>query len=518
MPKSKNTPYVPLAGSKKAKPAATNTNNLSPEQSIAVTVRIRRKASIQPHLEAGTQYSREAYEKLFGASDEDVDKVEHFAHQHHLSVAEVAKGRRSVILRGTVSDFETAFKVKLSCYEREDGSTFRGREGEIQIPENLKDVVDGVFGLDDRPHLRPMFQVAKAPVQQPGSIIAKAVSHSYNPNDLASIYGFPQGVTGKGQCIAIIELGGGYRTKDLTTYFKDIKVHKPSVKAISVDGGKNSPSTSGSADGEVMLDIEVAGGVAPGAKIVVYFAPNTDKGFLDAITTALHDARNKPTAISISWGAAEKNWTAQALNNYNEAFKAASLLGVTICCAAGDQGSGDAETDGNVHADFPASSPYVLACGGTSLTVNNKTIQSETVWHDSDQSATGGGVSEFFALPDYQTKAKVPASVSTGFAGRGLPDVAANADPNTGYNVRVDGQNFVIGGTSAVAPLMAGLVALINEKNGTHAGFINPVLYATPRLCRDITVGNNITTKTKKGYMAGKGWDACTGWGVLSGL
>jgi len=418
------------------------------------------------------------------------------------------------MLTGSVADFESAFRVKLARYKGADGHTFRGRSGEISIPAALENIVEGVFGLDDRPHARPMFQVAG----KKDKIMAKPKTQSFDPNNIAAIYGFPSGVNGNGQCIGIIELGGGYRSKDLETYFSGLNIKEPSVKAVSVDKGKNKPTNANSADGEVMLDIEVAGSVAPGAKIVVYFAPNTDKGFLDAITAAIHDARNKPSIISISWGAAEVQWTAQSLTSFNEAFKAASLLGVTICCAAGDAGSADAVKDGKVHADFPSSSPYVLACGGTSLKVSNNKIASETVWHDSNTSATGGGVSEFFTLPDYQVNVNVPASVSTGFKGRGLPDVAADADPNTGYNVRVDGQDFVIGGTSAVAPLMAGLVALVNQKNNNNAGFINPKLYAVQGLCRDITEGDNITTSTHKGYEAGVGWDACTGLGVLSGF
>jgi len=297
-----------------------------------------------------------------------------------------------------------------------------------------------------------------------------------------------------------------------------LNITKPSVKAVAVDGGKNSPSTADGADGEVMLDIEVAGSVAPGANIVVYFTPNTDQGFLDAITQAIHDTQNKPSVISISWGSAEVNWTQQALDNFNEAFKTASALGVSICVAAGDSGSRDGETDGKVHVDFPASSPYVLACGGTKLSVSGNQITSEVVWHESSDSASGGGVSTYFPLPDYQTNANVPLELDTQFKGRGVPDVAADADPDTGYKVLVDGQEMVIGGTSAVAPLMAGLIALINEKSGKPAGFINPQIYADPSLCRDITSGNNKTTSANSGYTAGEGWDACTGLGVLSKL
>jgi kumamolisin len=224
--------------------------------------------------------------------------------------------------------------------------------------------------------------------------------------------------------------------------------------------------------------------------------------------------------ISISWGSAEVNWTDQSLTNFNEAFKAASLLGVTICVASGDSGSSDGVTagataaDGNV--DFPASSPYVLACGGTSLIANNGVVSSETVWHDSDTSAGGGGVSNTFPLPDYQNNANVPLSNGWQFKGRGVPDVAGDADPNTGYKVLVDGQEMVIGGTSAVAPLMAGLIARVNQQKGKSAGFLNPVLYANPSFCRDITIGNNDTTVTHEGYSARVGWDACTGLGVLS--
>lgn len=258
--------------------------------------------------------------------------------------------------------------------------------------------------------------------------------------------------------------------------------------------------------------------IAPGAKIAVYFAANTDQGFMDAITQAIHDTDNKPSVISISWGAAEVNWTQQAMDNFNESFKTAAAIGVSICVAAGDSGSSDGQSDGKVHVDFPASSPYALACGGTKLQTSGNTIIAETVWHESSTSATGGGVSTYFALPDYQQYANVPKEPDTGFKGRGVPDVAGNADPDTGYNVLVDGQQMVIGGTSAVAPLMAGLIALLNEQSGNAAGFINPVIYAKPALCRDITSGDNKTTSGNTGYTAGPGWDACTGLGVLSKL
>ena len=518
MKKAKDTAgaYVKVPGSTKVSPAAAAAiDTLNPNDTASVTIRVRRKKSIDKVLEKGQLISREDYAAQYGASEDDIAQVEAFAADHHLSIVESDNGRRSVILKGRIGDLEKAFQVHLTHYKDDKGFVFRGRIGDICIPAELDGIVEGVFGLDNRPHAQPHFQVS---TEENGMFVAHASSTSYNPNQLNTIYNFPKNVTGKNQCIAIIELGGGYRNADLTTYFAGLGIPMPSIKAVSVDGATNSPTTSNSADGEVMLDIEVAGAVAPGASIVVYFAPNTDQGFLDAITQAVHDTQNKPSIISISWGQAEVGWTTQSLNNFNEAFKAASLLGVTICVAAGDSGSDDSVGDGKVHVDFPASSPYVLACGGTKLVAKGAKISSEVVWHEAADSATGGGVSNFFPVPAYQAKAKVPLSIDTKFKGRGVPDVAGNADPNTGYKVRVDGQNMVIGGTSAVAPLMAGLIALVNEKNGKAAGFINPKIYAAAGSCRDITVGNNITTSTNKGYKAGKGWDGCTGLGVLSTL
>jgi kumamolisin len=320
---------------------------------------------------------------------------------------------------------------------------------------------------------------------------------------------FPTGVTGAGQCIGIIELGGGYRPADLASYFGALSVSPaPQVIAVSVDHGKNHPTGSPNGpDGEVMLDVEVAGAVAPGARLVVYFAPNTDRGFLDAITTAIHDPRNKPSIVSISWGGPESAWTPQAMQAFDQAFQAAAALGVTICCAAGDGGASDGVGDGQLHVDFPASSPFALACGGTRVTASGSSLSSELVWNDGPNGgATGGGVSRVFPKPMWQSAVNVPPPPAAG-GGRGVPDVAGDADPATGYDVRVDGVDTVIGGTSAVAPLWAGLIALLNQLKGRPVGYLNPKLYGNAAAFHDITEGNN------SGFTAGPGWDACTGLG-----
>jgi kumamolisin len=247
---------------------------------------------------------------------------------------------------------------------------------------------------------------------------------------------------------------------------------------------------------------------------VVYFAPNSDQGFHDAITTAVHDTVNKPSVISISWGASEDSWTQQASNAMLAACTDAAAVGVTVTAAAGDGGATDGVTDNKLHVDLPACLPPVLGCGGTRLDTSHGKITNETVWNElaKNEGATGGGVSRIFPLPSYQSSAGVLVHPETRFAGRGVPDVAGDADPLTGYQVRVDGKKLVIGGTSAVAPLWAGLIAVINHQLGRPVGFVNPALYrtGTPAF-RDISTGNN------GGYQAASNWDACTGLGSPNG-
>ncbi|MGD0249777.1 MAG: S53 family peptidase, partial [Thermoplasmata archaeon] len=287
------------------------------------------------------------------------------------------------------------------------------------------------------------------------------------------------------------------------------------VVAVSVDGAQNIPTGDPNGpDGEVELDLEVAGSVAPGARLVAYFAPNTDRGFLDGLTRAIHDSTHRPSIVSISWGGPESSWTGQARAALAAACEDAATMGISILVAAGDHGAGDGVPTGGPTVDFPASSPYVTACGGTRLLMKASQIASEVVWNELaiGEGATGGGVSQSFPLPSYQLGANVP-KAPNGFVGRGVPDVAGDADPASGYSVRVDGSDTVIGGTSAVAPLWAALLARVNQSLGAAAGFVNPLLYSPAGVAsfHDITSGNN------DGYSAGPGWDPCTGWGTPDG-
>ena len=515
---------LPLAGSERAPmEGAREIGPANPNENVEVTIRLRSRAGKRPvvareeftkPVKDRTVLSRAEFEQQHGADPASIARVEAFAHEHGLTVKEKSAARRTVILSGTAAAMSTAFSVELREYQHPAGK-YRGRTGAIQLPEDLHGIVEGVFGLDNRPQAKPHFRRRRARA----GANADAASTSFTPIQVASLYDFPTGVNGSGECIAVIELGGGYTLTDLSNYWKQLKLTTtPKVSTVSVGNGSNNPTGDpNSADGEVMLDIEVAGSIAPGAKIVGYFAENTDAGFLNAITTAVHDSTNNPSIVSISWGGPESSWTQQAMTSMDEAFQSAAAMGVTVCVAAGDDGSTDGVSDGLNHVDFPASSPNVLACGGTRLGASGDAISSEIVWNElaTNEGATGGGVSDVFPLPTWQNGAGVPGSANPGgHVGRGVPDVSGDADPSSGYDTLVDGQSGVIGGTSAVAPLWAALIALINQSNGKPAGFINPLLYQNAATAADF---NDVTSGNNGAYSAAPGWDACTGLGSPNG-
>lgn len=479
---------------------------------LEVTVVLRRRSE----LPAGRseRLSPAEFAERHGADPADVATVREALTAEGLEVTDVDAASRRVQVRGTVEAFQQVFGADLEEVRSADpvqgrAVTHRQRSGDLVVPAALEGVVTAVLGLDDRPQARTRFRPAAA------------VDTAFTPPELGRVYRFPAGTDGAGQTLAVLELGGGYTQADLDTYWTSIGLDQPpTVTAVGVDGAANAPEGDpNGADGEVLLDIEVAGALAPGADLVVYFAPNTDRGFLDALSTAVH-ADPTPAAVSISWGQNEDEWTAQARTAMDEAMADAAVLGVTVCAAAGDDGSTDNATDGQAHVDFPASSPHALACGGTTLRADGDTgaVRSEVVWfHGAGLGGTGGGVSAVFPVPDWQAGVGVPGDADTGRPGRGVPDVSADADPSTGYRVRVDGTDAVIGGTSAVSPLWSALVCRLAEALGQRPGLLQPLLYAglsageVPAGFRDVTAGSN------GAYTAAPGWDPCTGLGVPDG-
>ncbi|MGO9261493.1 MAG: S8 family serine peptidase [Bryobacteraceae bacterium] len=282
-----------------------------------------------------------------------------------------------------------------------------------------------------------------------------------------------------------------------------------------------------------MLDIEIVSGVCPKGTIVVYFAQFTEQGWITILDAVMQDSQNDPGVISCSWGLAEDIdvWTVQAMTQINESLQEAAQLGITVCVAAGDDGSSDAVTDGKAHVDFPGSSPYVLSVGGTTIPVKGG-AGPDIVWKEGDGlradngGSTGGGVSAEFPRPTWQSAITIQSVDPGAIVGRSVPDLAANADWNASpYLLVVDGKSQANGGTSAATPLCASLVALINAQRGAgkRLGYLTPLLYQAQgggtigsAGCTDVVSGNNVTDKIG-GYSAGPGYDAVSGWGTPNG-
>jgi kumamolisin len=486
-----------IQGSERKAPAATFLHAASPDEPVEVSIYLKDQEpdpltdpNYKPRDEAELSAERQT---LYGPQ---LDEIAAFATEHGLTVVDRDPARRRIKVSGPARALQTAFGTTLGYYRAEGQAPFRARVGELSAPSSVADKIEAVLGFDTRPLATPKVRMNANP----------HAATQLLPNAVAKLYQFPiTAGAGAGQCIGLIELGGGFRASDNKAAFKAMGLKTPKITAISVSGGKNQPGGTDGADGEVALDIQVAGGAAPGAAIAVYFAPNTTQGFVDAITRAVHDTQHKPSVLSISWGSSETNWTAQTITAMNSAFKDAARLGVTVTAAAGDNLATDGEADGKAHADYPASDPYVVGCGGTYITFQANEILSEVVWNRGG-SGTGGGFSALFQQPPYQAK------TVKGQAQRGVPDVCGDADPESGYDIVLGGVGGAIGGTSAVAPLWAGLFALINEDGARRIGLPHAVLYgATPQGFRDITQGDNRSGGV--GFPAQAGWDPCTGLG-----
>ncbi|HEY3997732.1 MAG TPA: S53 family peptidase [Candidatus Xenobia bacterium] len=493
---------VELPGSSfPAPPGSVSRKAANPAEPLTVSLILKSPKPLPDAAGPFKQMSAEEH-KQYEASPAQIEQVRRFAKTNGLSVASVDAETRTVKLQGTVADCDKAFGVKLNQMQA-GGKSFRGYQGTASLPRSLASQVEGVFGLSDRAAVRP--RAVMAPKGFGGS--------GYMAPEVGQLYNFPKGVDGTGQTIGIIEFGGGYNQADLKRYFDKAGLPVPKITSVGIDGVDNKPNVDNDVDGEVALDIEVAGSVAPGANVVVYFAPDTEQGFIDAINTAAHDKVNNPKTLSISWGSPEdsKNdpppsgWSDAGRTAVDQACKDAANLGVNIFVASGDDGSADGTHDGKPHADMPASSPSVVAVGGTRLDSDGAGHKTgEVAWGDGSWGgASGGGISKDFPVPDFQKDLKL--------TGRGTPDVAGNAAPETGYDVIWDGSEQSIGGTSASAPLWAGLTALLGQGVGQPLGYLNPFYYQHPEAFNDITEGNN------GAYKAGPGWDAVTGMGSPDG-
>ena len=464
---------------------------------VSVTIVLQRAEGVTDS-EIRALASREERTQLLAASANDIESVRSFLEANALVVDSVDGYTRSVRCHGSVDHVNHAFGTTLEHFVHGE-EEYRSYRGELSVDAGLESKIVAILGLDDRARARPSFRPHVG------------LGVSYTPRQVADAYGFSTQLQGSGETVAVVELGGGYQEADLQAYFSGQGISLPVVESVSIDGATNAPTGNPtSADGEVMLDLEVLGSIVPLAKLVVYFAPNTDQGFINAIAGAVHDRVRDASVVSISWGGPESTYSPSTVAAFESVLHDATLLDISVCVAAGDGGSADGINDGLAHVDYPGASPSVLACGGTRLTLSGSAIASEVVWNDLPQGgATGGGISSIFPVPTWQSSVEVQTSSNPPHRrGRGVPDVSGDADPQTGYGVRVDGAAMVFGGTSAVAPLWAALLTQINEQRGKPVGFINPLLYQSlSGDLRDITQGNN------GAYQASVGWDPCTGLG-----
>lgn len=528
---------VALQGSERAaREGAAAAGPVDPSEAASVSVYVRRRSDAaplpDPPRRIGKALSRPEFARRYGAEEADLDAVASFGAAHGLAVALRDAGRRVVVLGGTLGQLSAAFRVTLARYEA-PGVSYRGYDGQLSVPSALEGIVAAAVGLDNRPIGR------SATIVDPHHI-----GTSPNPLQVAQLYDFPAGADGSGQTIALLEfspgrdgLPSGYSTASLDAFFQQLGLPTPEVVTAPLIlgapvGYSGTPSLG---NVETMLDIEVAGAVAPGAKIVVYFAPDNEQGWVDGISTALHDAQYHADMISISWGEAESLWPAQAISNFDICLADSPQLGVTVLASTGDDGTRCYANDGKTHVAYPASSPLVLACGGTMFDSGPDSDLTEVSWVVPAQgsqawSATGGGISLVHTpAPLWQALgASLPKDTSTGAAGRGVPDVAGYAN---GYGIFVGetvnndflpGGVQTIGGTSSVAPLYAGLLARVNEILGEPVGWINEHLYRFDRavVFNDVTKGqtNGAPGLPYFTYSPAPGWDACTGLGSIKGV
>ncbi len=555
-----------IGGSDTGAKTASHAGGTDPADRIEVTVILRSAAPIPGKVEPFEHLSRDEFAQRYGASADDIAQVTSWAESLGLEVTGTSPVRRSVYLSGDKAALDQAFDVELTMFHHGDGVR-HGFHGSPSVPEHLGDIIIMVLGLHGQPLLARHIGTGAREESDggDGSAQASAASPELERMDLRTVdkltdfYGFPAG-DGEGECVGIIEMGAdcGYYRSDLDKFFGSSS--KIDYEDVCVGNGRNAPIPedfvrefadwslgkghymyAAKSTAEATMDVSMIGALAPKAKIWVYFGAATEQGLLAMIQTALFDSDPAPSVISISWGFQERDIIPSGegyvglAEFLDEIFLSAAHLGVTICVAAGDWGAANAKDDsrrntrGVPDVEFPASCPHVLACGGTTILKDGN----EVVWnadyppHRSGvdpswimHGATGGGFSRIFERPEWQNGLH-------DHKGRGLPDVAAVADPRCGARFVLAGLEVPFGGTSTAAPIWAGLVLRLNQALGRRVGWLNPIIYGLANETgygsddsplTDVTQGDNrFKPSDEAGFSATEGWDACSGLGVPRG-
>lgn len=425
-----------------------------------------------------------------------------------MRVVGVDRMRRTVLLETSIAAAEHLFSTRLAAIDAGgDLGVYPIRRP--KIPKQWGKFIHAVLGLDQRPLL----------LKARGPDSAASANSGLLPNQFATLYGMVSAGNGSGQTIGLIEPAGGYIAADMAVACAAMSVPTPEIVDVPVGTGRNSPGNNAAADREIALDLQVLAGIAPGARIAIYFTDLSETGLVGGLSEAVHGSLH-PSVIVMTWGEPEVRWPPQARVAFDAVLQDAVRLGITVVAASGDDLATDRMEDNRVYVDYPASSPYVLGCGGTQITLDNQgsTIVAEEVWNASGRKGTGGGVSELYERPDFQRTAAVPGSNNDGRVGRGVPDVSAAASAVNGYRIFMNGTEFVASGTSASAPLWAAYLSALNSSRGSQLGFVNTIFYQNPAWFRDIVFGDNVNAEAGLGYSAKVGWDACTGLGSPDGI
>jgi kumamolisin len=439
-----------------------------------------------PPLER-THVDRKTLARQTGADPADVELFRRYCEGFGFTT--VDSYWRSVTVSGSVEQLVEAFGATVAIYEDENQRRFRHRSGALHVPSDIAAVVHAIFGLHQWPRSRKL-----------GSL--ERHSTPLGARDAATRYQFPDS-DGRGQTIGVVQLRGVFNPNDFDQCMRaqGLSAARPIVKRVDNAAVEHENQTT--KDLEAALDVQIIGSLAPGARVVVYEAPDDERGFLDAIREALFDEEHAPSVLSISYGWPEHLWTPVALKILDDLFTVAALAGVSVFCSSGDNGA-ELDYDGKPHVLAPASSPFAIACGATVLAPDASAP--EQAWEK-----TGGGFSERFEVPAWQDVARSGASNNGVNVGRGVPDVAGQVQP--GYYVVMEGIELALGGTSAIAPMWAALTARINQRLGVPIGFFSPILYRHS----DEQVFVDVTTGSNGRFQARAGWDPCTGLGVPIG-
>ena len=456
--------------------------------SVAVSLQLRDKAGLQKFLSEVTDpHSAEYHHFLtpaeftakYGPTQAEVDAVNSYLAAAGLKVSPHRANSQVVDATGTAAQVEHAFGTTLGVYSQA-GKTFYANESAPRLPASVAGAIAGVAGLDNRATHHT--DNVKTNTARPH------VGSGLTPSDIKGGYDISGLGTGSGKSVALWEFDG-YQASNISTYDSSFGLGSSAPTTVSVDGA-NYDSSPGQGQGEVELDIEIVQAVAPSVNTYVYEAPNSDQGQIDMAAQIASD--DKVSVTSISWGQCETSSASSTMSSTDSALAQGTAEGISFYSASGDSGSDDCG-DGTTAVDYPASSPDVSGVGGTTLTVSGGAWSSESAW-----SGSGGGVSAVYSNRD-------------------VPDVSADADPNTGYAIYSAGSWVEYGGTSCAAPVWSGLTALFDAKSGSNAGNLDSAFATVGGGSSYGSAFNDITSGSNGAYSAGTGYDEVTGWGSPQG-